>query len=101
MCQLNTKLWNVKWGAYRSIETVAVVVQQTLFLQEVELDPVVETRHLPTLYLSCSDKDTLTYVLIHTCMHTCIHTHTPTHTHTYANQYKTIKQTCKDVLKST
>lgn len=93
MYQLNTKWWNVKGCAYRSIETVAVVVQKTLFLQEVELDPVVEARHLSTLDLSCSDKDTFLFT------RTCTHAHTLTQT--YANQYKTIKQTCKDVLKST
>lgn len=39
--------------AYRPIEAVAVVVQLASFLQKIKLDPVVETRHLSSLDLSC------------------------------------------------
>lgn len=38
--------------AHRSIEAVTVVVQLALFLQKIELNPVVETRNLSTLDLS-------------------------------------------------
>lgn len=38
--------------AYRPIEAVAVIVQLSPFLQEIKLDPVVETRHLSSLDLS-------------------------------------------------
>ena len=42
----------MRYQAYRSIEAVAVVVQQALFLQKIELNPVVETRDLPSFDLS-------------------------------------------------
>lgn len=42
--------------AYRPIETVAVVVQLSSFFQKIKLDPVVETRHFPSLDLPYSVK---------------------------------------------
>lgn len=40
--------------AYGSVEAVAVVVQLPTLLQKVELDPVVETRHFPSLDFTCN-----------------------------------------------
>lgn len=64
---------------------MAVVVQLLAFFQKVELDPIVETRHFPTLDFTCSANDRFNPGIRRSLQEKAL---------------KSCVQTCKDVLKT-
>lgn len=64
---------------------MAVVVQLLALFQKVELDPIVETRHFPTLDFTCSANDRFNQGIRRSLQ---------------GKALKSRAQTCKDVLKT-